>query len=137
MAVAIWAMGGSGGDSHIDGRYVGLKVTWAIQLSCCGLGQAAPWGANTLARPLALQAIFLYRIFMAPSIFRTEKRRGRPRIDPTSIHLTLAPDQLAKLDEWISQRSVKLSRPEAVRRLVEQALAGGKGGNNSFGKQIY
>src|SRR6266436_4802074 len=66
----------------------------------------------------------LYRLFMAKSISRTEKRtRGRPATNPTSIHLTLAPDPLADVDRWIEkQKEPGLSRPEAIRRLVELAL---------------
>ena len=60
---------------------------------------------------------------MASSISRTEKRgRGRPRRDPTSIHLTLVPDQLAKVDAWIAMQDDAPSRPEAIRRLLSVAL---------------
>jgi hypothetical protein len=61
---------------------------------------------------------------MAKSISRTEKRtRGRPATNPTSIHLTLAPDPLAEVDHWIAkQKEPELSRPEAIRRLVELGL---------------
>src|SRR4029079_8702184 len=84
-----------------------------------GLGRVGCY--EHLARP----TIFLYAIFMARSISRTEKRsRGRPRKDPTSIHVTLLPLSLAALDTWIEQQSdPKPSRPEAIRRLIEQALA--------------
>jgi Arc/MetJ-type ribon-helix-helix transcriptional regulator len=61
---------------------------------------------------------------MARSISRTEKRgRGRPRINPTSIHLSLSPVQLQKVDEWIALQDEQPSRPEAIRRLLEAALA--------------
>jgi hypothetical protein len=62
---------------------------------------------------------------MAKSISRTEKRgRGRPRINPTSIHLSLAPDVLARVDKFLSGQKDNPSRPEAVRRLVELGLEG-------------
>src|SRR5947209_19117292 len=62
---------------------------------------------------------------MAKSITRKRKRgRGRPRINPTSIHLSLAPDLLARVDEFLSDQKDNPSRPEAVRRLVELGLAG-------------
>jgi len=75
-----------------------------------------------LTLPLGL--LFLYSLFMAKSISRTEKRgRGRPSTNPTSIHLTLAPEPLAEVDAWISkQKEPGLSRPEAIRRLVELGL---------------
>jgi hypothetical protein len=60
---------------------------------------------------------------MAKSIFRTEKKsRGRPRTNPTSIHLTLLPHQLAALDAWIAKHSPGSTRSEAIRRLLEQNL---------------
>jgi hypothetical protein len=60
---------------------------------------------------------------MAKSISRTEKRtRGRPATNPTSIHLTLAPGPLAEVDRWIEKKEPGLSRPEAIRRLVELGL---------------
>lgn len=34
----------------------------------------------------------------------------------------LQPDQLAGLDEWIAQQLSALSRPEAIRRLIEIGL---------------
>jgi hypothetical protein len=72
----------------------------------------------------------MYRIIMTQSIFRTGKRsRGRPRKDPTSIHLTLLPDQLASLDVWIAEQKDRPSRPEAIRRLLEQALKTQKPGS--------
>jgi hypothetical protein len=73
---------------------------------------------------------------MARSISRTEKRsRGRPRKDPTSIHVTLLPVSLAALDAWIEHQSEpRPSRPEAIRRLLEQAFAG-KGGKQLPSKE--
>jgi hypothetical protein len=62
---------------------------------------------------------------MAQSISRTEKKsRGRPRKNPTSIHVTLLPDQLAALDAWIEGQDDGVSRPEAIRRLIELGLSG-------------
>ena len=52
-----------------------------------------------------------------------KERRGRPRKDPTSIHLTLLPDQLAGVDGWANSQKDKPSRPEAIRRLIEIALS--------------
>jgi hypothetical protein len=73
---------------------------------------------------LAPACFFLYRLFMAKSISRTEKRgRGRPATNPTSIHLTLEPGPLADVDEWIEkQKDPDLTRPKAIRRLVELGL---------------
>jgi len=60
---------------------------------------------------------------MVKSISRTEKKsRGRPRTNPTSIHLTLLPHQLAALDRWMAKHSPGSTRSEAIRRLLEQNL---------------
>ena len=74
---------------------------------------------------LAWTTLFLYRIFMLKSISRTEKKsRGRPRTNPTSIHLTLLPRQLAALDAWTAKHSPGSTRSEAIRLLLEQNLPG-------------
>jgi metal-responsive CopG/Arc/MetJ family transcriptional regulator len=60
---------------------------------------------------------------MARSISRTEKRRrGRPRTNPTSVHLSLAPDLLARIDQFLAAQKDTPSRPETIRRLIELAL---------------
>jgi hypothetical protein len=66
----------------------------------------------------------MYRKIMGASISGTEKKRGRgrPRLNPKSIHLTLVPDQLAGVDKWASGQSDKPSRPEAIRRIIELGL---------------
>lgn len=56
-------------------------------------------------------------------ITHKKKRRGPP---PTGkgelLGVRIHPPQLASLDDWIGQQPDKPSRPEAVRRLLEQAL---------------
>lgn len=65
----------------------------------------------------------MYSKIVTRSIFCTEKKgRGRPRTNPTSIHLTLLPEQLARLDAFIAEQDDELSRAEAVRRVLDQAL---------------
>lgn len=65
---------------------------------------------------------------MTKAISGTRKRtgRGRPSTGAKSIHLRVLPDQLLKLDAWRSAQTTELSRPDAVRHLVDQALAGAK-----------
>jgi hypothetical protein len=62
-----------------------------------------------------------------PSITDNRKKRGRGR-PPTGIGnpvgLRLYPDLEAKIDAWASKQRDKPGRPEAIRRLLEQALAG-------------
>jgi hypothetical protein len=60
---------------------------------------------------------------MGKSITRTRKSRGRPPTGAESIHLRVLPDQFSAIDAWISkQKEPGLSRPEAIRRLVELGL---------------
>jgi hypothetical protein len=62
---------------------------------------------------------------MVQSIRDIPKKRGRPSSGgrKPGIMLRWAPDQIAKLDKWAAKQSDRPSRPEAIRRLVEQALA--------------
>jgi metal-responsive CopG/Arc/MetJ family transcriptional regulator len=60
---------------------------------------------------------------MSTSISRTEKKgRGRPRTNPTSIHLTVPPDLLALIDRAAADHGAP-SRPELIRRAVAEWLA--------------
>lgn len=68
---------------------------------------------------------------MTRSINANTKSRGRPKTTGPgfTVGVRLQPDLLAALDAWISeQRGViapdPLSRPEAIRRLVADALIG-------------
>jgi hypothetical protein len=61
---------------------------------------------------------------MISSIADNKKKRGRP---PTGIGpavgLRLYPDLEARLDAWIAKQSEPdLGRPEAIRRILDQAL---------------
>jgi hypothetical protein len=78
-------------------------------------------GAEVATFPLGL--LFWYTIFMTKSISRTGKARGRPPTGAESIHLRVLPQQSADIDAWITkQKEPDLSRPEAIRRLVELGL---------------
>jgi hypothetical protein len=61
------------------------------------------------------------------SISDNRKKRGRP---PTGIGkpvgLRLYPDLEQRVDAWAKQQPDKPGRPEAIRRLVEQALNSAK-----------
>jgi hypothetical protein len=60
---------------------------------------------------------------MTKSISRTRKSRGRPSTGAESVHLRVLPDQSAAIDAWITkQKEPDLTRPEAIRRLVELGL---------------
>jgi hypothetical protein len=59
------------------------------------------------------------------SIADIKKSRGRPRTGIGSpVGLRLYPDLEAKLDAWRGQQGDSPSRPEAIRRLLVQALSG-------------
>jgi hypothetical protein len=57
----------------------------------------------------------------------TKRKRGRPKGSRTTfigrnVGLRLYPDLEAKVDAWIAQQDEELSRPEALRRLIERGL---------------
>jgi hypothetical protein len=60
---------------------------------------------------------------MPKAISRTRKTRGRPPTGSESVHLRILPDQYAAIDAWIAkQKEPGLTRPEAIRRLVDLGL---------------
>jgi hypothetical protein len=48
--------------------------------------------------------------------------RGRPRVDAVPVNTRFPPEELDKLDGWIAKQKEPLTRPQAVRRLVEIGL---------------
>jgi len=56
------------------------------------------------------------------SIGNVRKGPGRPAVNATPVTVRLPPDQLAALDAWIARQAESLSRPEAMRRLIEKGL---------------
>ena len=77
---------------------------------------------------LPLGSIFCYQIFMSKSITdnKKKKRAGLPRVGATLIGVRVPPAGLAELDSWIKENAPDLSRPEAIRRLIEIGLGSGK-----------
>ncbi|NVN88589.1 MAG: hypothetical protein HXX15_21125 [Rhodopseudomonas sp.] len=53
-----------------------------------------------------------------------KKKRGRPSTGGrgAGVMVRLDPEQLSSLDTWIEKQESGPSRPEAIRRLVDQAL---------------
>jgi hypothetical protein len=72
--------------------------------------------------PLSAGSLFWYTKFMAKTKIGTRKSRGRPATGAESVHLRILPDQSAAIDAWINQQDADLTRPEAIRRLLEEAL---------------
>src|SRR6202161_1091189 len=62
---------------------------------------------------------------MAKSIRVSTKRRGRPKTTGKGelIGVRILPSLLKELDAWIGAQQTRPSRPEAIRRFVEQGLA--------------
>jgi hypothetical protein len=53
-----------------------------------------------------------------------KKKRGpAPTGKGVQIQVRIQPDKLAQLDRWIADQKDRLSRPEAIRRIVERTLA--------------
>ena len=51
------------------------------------------------------------------------RKLGRPRVDSEDVHVRLTRPALDTLDAWIaSQPEPRPSRPEAIRRLLAEAL---------------
>ncbi len=50
------------------------------------------------------------------------KRGPAPTGKGTPIQVRLQPEMLTALDRWIDDRETELTRPEAIRRLVELGL---------------
>jgi hypothetical protein len=61
---------------------------------------------------------------MAKSILsdNRKKRIGRPPVGALLIGVRVPPAGVAELDAWIKKNAPDLSRPEAIRRLVELGL---------------
>ena len=58
------------------------------------------------------------------SISKTRKKRGRgrPKIGATPVQVRIPPHELAALDQWIAEQKRELTRPQALRYLMHQAL---------------
>jgi hypothetical protein len=64
---------------------------------------------------------------------RKIKRRGRPTLyeggegkGAPLIGVRLPPDELAAVEDWLSEQKEPLSRPAAIRRLIKIALKKGR-----------
>jgi len=52
-----------------------------------------------------------------------KKRIGRPAVNSTPVLVRFPPAEMDPVDAWILKQRDPISRPEAIRRLVELALA--------------
>jgi hypothetical protein len=51
-----------------------------------------------------------------------KKRIGRPPVNAVPVLVRVPPAELEPIDNWISKQKEPISRPEAIRRLVELGL---------------
>jgi hypothetical protein len=56
------------------------------------------------------------------SNIRKKKRIGRPPVGAIPVLVRIPPTEMLPIDDWISEQSNYVSRPEAIRRLVELGL---------------
>ena len=75
--------------------------------------------------PHLLGLLFYNIVYSMKSISNIGKKRsrGRPATDATPILVRVQPTQLAGMDTWIENQAPGLTRPEAIRRLIEIGLA--------------
>jgi hypothetical protein len=78
-------------------------------------------GAEVLASPRL--ASVLTRFLMKRQTVITKKRRGpAPTGKGTLVGVRLQPPQLEALDAWIAKQNQRLTRPEAIRAMMETML---------------
>jgi hypothetical protein len=56
------------------------------------------------------------------SSIRKKKRIGRPPVGAIPVLVRIPPTEMLPIDAWISEKGDHVSRPEAIRRLVELGL---------------
>jgi Ribbon-helix-helix protein, copG family len=74
--------------------------------------------------PVSRFAALVYYLNMPKSIKVVPKKRGRPATgrDPVTA-IRLSPELRAAIDAWAARQDDKPPRSEAIRRMIEQALA--------------
>jgi hypothetical protein len=64
------------------------------------------------------------RVSMARQSVISRKKRGPPATGKgVPVLVRLQPPLLVDVDEWIAKQDIPFTRPEAIRRLIEFALA--------------
>ena len=98
----------------------------------CTLSAWVIWAQSFLAwvraraetRSFPLGSHFMVTIIMKKSIHVTKKSRGRPKTTGPGVQIGMRwqSPELTLIDGWIEKHAPDLSRPEAIRRLVELGL---------------
>jgi hypothetical protein len=80
--------------------------------------------AGRKAHHLAPACLFCYQLLMARSTISDNRKKpiGRPKVGAILIGVRVPPADVITLDMWIKKHEPGLSRPEAIRRLVELGL---------------
>lgn len=112
-----------GGELRKQTQYVGFfGRNYAMRMCSHHRAPFGWWLEPTRGCTLASAHLFWHQL-MCMSIVGTRKAKpGRPPVGSTSINVRLPPDELSALDAHISLQDDKPTRPEAIRRLVRQAL---------------
>jgi hypothetical protein len=55
-----------------------------------------------------------------------KRKKGRPPVDSIAVNVRLPINSVSEIDDWRRKQDDLPGRPEAIRRLVEQALKRGK-----------
>lgn len=58
------------------------------------------------------------------TVSSAKKKMGRPKVDSEAVNVRIERELLERIDCYRDVQADALSRPEAIRRLVEKALEG-------------
>jgi hypothetical protein len=74
--------------------------------------------------PHLLGLLFYNIVYSMKSINNIGKKRGRgrPATDATPVLVRLQPDRLAAIDAWIKKQDRPLTRPDAIRAMIDTIL---------------
>jgi hypothetical protein len=74
--------------------------------------------------PHLLGLLFYNIVYSMKSINNIGKKRGRgrPATDATPVLVRLQPDRLAAIDAWIKKQGRPLTRPDAIRAMIDTIL---------------
>lgn len=87
-------------------------------------------GEPSLEASPSARLVFMVSLIMTRSIRDSKKsktKRGRPKTTGAGLPqvVRMHDHQIVEIDAWIATQETEISRPEAIRRLVEIALKGG------------
>lgn len=102
---------------------VGLRLAMAQKI----LSRRVRAGSSVPA--LARLANLWHHQIMKSTLDSAKKRKkGRPPVESMAVNVRLPMDAVSAIDDWRRRQDDLPGRPESIRRLVEQALKGKRGG---------